>query len=85
MKSFGGDAVDAFYRHDVQQLNRLLCKKLEGKMKVSQLLLCNSDSGIPSSRLEAGAGAVQRQVFCNIAIPEPMRGLLCLPGAPLTV
>jgi ubiquitin carboxyl-terminal hydrolase 7 len=32
-KSFGWDAYDAFTQHDVQELNRVLCDNLEGKMK----------------------------------------------------
>ncbi|KAL3335872.1 hypothetical protein AABB24_031873 [Solanum stoloniferum] len=32
-KSFGWDSSDVFKQHDVQELNRLLCEKLEGKMK----------------------------------------------------
>jgi len=33
-KSFGWDSSDVFKQHDVEELNRLLCEKLEGKMKV---------------------------------------------------
>jgi hypothetical protein len=36
-KSFGWDTYDSFMQHDVQELNRILCEKLEYKMKV-----CNS-------------------------------------------
>ncbi|KAL6518676.1 ubiquitin carboxyl-terminal hydrolase 13 [Orobanche hederae] len=32
-KSFGWDSYDAFLQHDVQELNRVLCEKLEEKMK----------------------------------------------------
>ncbi|PIN20240.1 Ubiquitin carboxyl-terminal hydrolase [Handroanthus impetiginosus] len=32
-KSFGWDAYDSFMQHDVQELNRVLCEKLEDKMK----------------------------------------------------
>ncbi|KAG4918197.1 hypothetical protein JHK84_055505 [Glycine max] len=32
-KSFGWDTYDSFMQHDVQELNRVLCEKLEGKMK----------------------------------------------------
>lgn len=32
--SFGWGTVDAFMQHDVQELNRVLCEKLEEKMKV---------------------------------------------------
>eukprot|EP00271_Cylindrocystis_brebissonii_P022318 TRINITY_DN8549_c0_g1_i1.p1 TRINITY_DN8549_c0_g1~~TRINITY_DN8549_c0_g1_i1.p1 ORF type:complete len:1105 (+),score=260.24 TRINITY_DN8549_c0_g1_i1:215-3529(+) len=32
-KSFGWDASDSFMQHDVQELNRVLCEKLEEKMK----------------------------------------------------
>jgi hypothetical protein len=38
-KSFGWDTYDSFMQHDVQELNRVLCEKLEDKMKV-----CNSVS-----------------------------------------
>ena len=31
--SFGWDSVDAFQQHDVQELNRILCDRLEEKMK----------------------------------------------------
>jgi len=33
-KSFGWGTMDAFMQHDVQELNRVLCEKLEDKMKV---------------------------------------------------
>lgn len=33
-RSFGWDTADAFQQHDVQELNRILCDKLEEKMKV---------------------------------------------------
>jgi len=32
-KSFGWDAIDSFMQHDVQEFNRVLCDKLETKMK----------------------------------------------------
>ncbi|XP_015571890.1 ubiquitin C-terminal hydrolase 12 isoform X2 [Ricinus communis] len=32
-KSFGWDTYDSFMQHDVQELNRVLCEKLEDKMK----------------------------------------------------
>eukprot|EP00249_Psilotum_nudum_P018816 c26973_g2_i1 orf=2-2626(-) len=32
-KSFGWDTHDSFMQHDVQELNRVLCEKLENKMK----------------------------------------------------
>ena len=32
-RSFGWDSVDAFMQHDVQELNRVLCEKLEEQMK----------------------------------------------------
>lgn len=32
-KSFGWDQLDSFTQHDVQELNRVLCEKLEDKMK----------------------------------------------------
>ncbi|GMY33693.1 ubiquitin carboxyl-terminal hydrolase 12 [Fagus crenata] len=32
-KSFGWDTYDSFMPHDVQELNRVLCEKLEDKMK----------------------------------------------------
>eukprot|EP01094_Clydonella_sp_ATCC50884_P014697 TRINITY_DN251_c0_g1_i2.p1 TRINITY_DN251_c0_g1~~TRINITY_DN251_c0_g1_i2.p1 ORF type:complete len:646 (-),score=258.72 TRINITY_DN251_c0_g1_i2:1803-3698(-) len=32
-KSFGWDSLEAFTQHDVQELNRVLCDNLEGKMK----------------------------------------------------
>ncbi|CAK0833095.1 unnamed protein product, partial [Prorocentrum cordatum] len=33
MKSFGWDTVDAFTQHDAQELNRILCDRLEEQMK----------------------------------------------------
>ena len=33
-KLFGWDTYDSFMQHDVQELNRVLCEKLEDKMKV---------------------------------------------------
>jgi ubiquitin carboxyl-terminal hydrolase 7 len=35
-KSFGWDTYDSFLQHDVQELNRVLCEKLEDKMKVTE-------------------------------------------------
>lgn len=35
-KSFGWDTYDSFMQHDVQELNRVLCEKLEDKMKVTE-------------------------------------------------
>lgn len=35
-QSFGWDSTDAFQQHDVQELNRILCDRLEEKMKVLQ-------------------------------------------------
>ncbi|XP_039024215.1 ubiquitin carboxyl-terminal hydrolase 12-like [Hibiscus syriacus] len=32
-KSFGWDTYDSFMQHDIQELNRVLCEKLEDKMK----------------------------------------------------
>jgi len=37
-KSFGWDTHDSFMQHDVQELNRVLCEKLEDKMKVLSYL-----------------------------------------------
>lgn len=37
-KSFGWDTYDSFMQHDVQELNRVLCEKLEDKMKVTNLV-----------------------------------------------
>lgn len=37
-KSFGWDTYDSFMQHDVQELNRVLCEKLEDKMKVMNLV-----------------------------------------------
>ncbi|XP_058743178.1 ubiquitin C-terminal hydrolase 13-like isoform X5 [Vicia villosa] len=34
-KSFGWDTYDSFLQHDVQELNRVLCEKLEDKMKAT--------------------------------------------------
>jgi hypothetical protein len=34
-KSFGWNTYDAFFQHDVQELNRVLCEKLDDKMKVT--------------------------------------------------
>ncbi|KAL8129987.1 hypothetical protein V2J09_019142 [Rumex salicifolius] len=34
-KSFGWDTYDSFMQHDVQELNRVLCEKLEEKMKAT--------------------------------------------------
>ena len=33
-KSFGWDSYESLMQHDVQELNRVLCEKLEEKMKV---------------------------------------------------
>ncbi|KAK9823704.1 hypothetical protein WJX72_004794 [[Myrmecia] bisecta] len=36
-KSFGWDTQEAFMQHDVQELNRVLCEKLEEKMKATKV------------------------------------------------
>jgi len=36
MKSFGWDTMDAFTQHDAQELNRILCDRLEERMKGTQ-------------------------------------------------
>lgn len=36
-KSFGWESYESFMQHDVQELNRVLCEKLEDKMKVRHL------------------------------------------------
>ena len=36
-RSFGWDAYDSFMQHDVQELNRVLCEKLEEKMKATSV------------------------------------------------
>lgn len=41
-KSFGWDTYDSFMQHDVQELNRVLCEKLEDKMKVCTVTLFDS-------------------------------------------
>ena len=41
-KSFGWDTYDSFMQHDVQELNRVLCEKLEDKMKVCSSSLVGS-------------------------------------------
>jgi ubiquitin carboxyl-terminal hydrolase 7 len=43
-KSFGWDTYDSFMQHDVQELNRVLCEKLEDKMKVKVFLMVDSYS-----------------------------------------
>jgi len=37
MKSFGWDTMDAFTQHDAQELNRILCDRLEEQMKHSAM------------------------------------------------
>jgi len=37
MKSFGWDTMDAFTQHDAQELNRILCDRLEEQMKGSAM------------------------------------------------
>ena len=39
-KSFGWSSYDAFMQHDVQELNRVLCEKLEEKMKGTRVERC---------------------------------------------
>jgi hypothetical protein len=41
-KSFGWDTYESFMQHDVQELNRVLCEKLEDKMKVYLVFMCSS-------------------------------------------
>ena len=75
-QSVGWDKVDAFYQHDAQELSRVLCEKLEEKLKVRKLLLCGSDSGMRPQRSPRGrGGAVKRWFFCSVAILESVLGL----------
>ena len=37
-QSFGWDTYDSFMQHDVQELNKVLCEKLEDKMKVCKFI-----------------------------------------------
>jgi hypothetical protein len=46
-KSFGWDSYDSFMQHDVQELNRVLCEKLENKMKVCHLTLFKNPPILP--------------------------------------
>ncbi len=41
-KSFGWDTYDSFMQHDVQELNRVLCEKLEDKMKVWRFIITSN-------------------------------------------
>jgi ubiquitin carboxyl-terminal hydrolase 7 len=43
-KSFGWNTYDAFMQHDVQELNRVLCEKLEDKMKVWHLRVFSNNN-----------------------------------------
>jgi len=45
-KSFGWDTHDSFLQHDVQELNRVLCEKLESKMKVQYFFLATTYSNV---------------------------------------
>lgn len=47
-KSFGWDSYDSFMQHDVQELNRVLCEKLENKMKVCHPTLLKRTLTLPS-------------------------------------
>jgi hypothetical protein len=47
-KSFGWDSYDSFMQHDVQELNRVLCEKLENKMKVCSLISLRKTPTLPN-------------------------------------
>lgn len=46
-RSFGWDTADAFQQHDVQELNRVLCDRLEEKMKVGRGAVGQGARGAP--------------------------------------
>lgn len=46
-RSFGWDSSDAFQQHDVQELARILCDRLEEKMKVGLILVTGSIRNVP--------------------------------------
>jgi len=41
--SFGWSTYDAFLQHDAHELNRVLCEKLEDKMKVGQMVIATQE------------------------------------------
>ena len=47
-KSFGWESYESFLQHDVQELNRVLCEKLEEKMK-SATKSENSENSKPAN------------------------------------
>ena len=58
-RSFGWDSADAFQQHDVQELNRILCDRLEEKMKVGAW---NGMGGWPKQERQSGDQSAQRSV-----------------------
>lgn len=53
-KSFGWGVSDMFQQHDVQELNRVLCDKLEEKMKVRPWQAAGLDSSLAWCRPACG-------------------------------
>jgi ubiquitin carboxyl-terminal hydrolase 7 len=49
-KSFGWDTYDSFMQHDVQELNRVLCEKLEDKMKVYKFIKLTLMTFLPKKK-----------------------------------
>ncbi|KAL8474682.1 hypothetical protein ACS0TY_031211 [Phlomoides rotata] len=51
-KSFGWDTYDSFMQHNIQELNRVLCEKLEDKMKITSQQEWNISTVSPYTQFE---------------------------------
>lgn len=76
-KSFGWTSYDAFMQHDVQELNRVLCEKLEDKMKVAEGSWQQLGA---AARLAAGGGWASGGGGMRCGTSAEGNGVLWVPG-----
>ena len=78
-KSFGWDTYDSFMQHDVQELNRVLCEKLEDKMKVKDYLwtfVQKHFCGIPSQIHDDYVHFVFRELLLRELYINYLKGII---------
>jgi ubiquitin carboxyl-terminal hydrolase 7 len=76
-RSFGWDAYDSFMQHDVQELNRVLCEKLDEKMKqttvegtIQKLFEGHTSSYI--NCVDVDCQSTRREAFLDLQVyPKP--------------
>lgn len=73
-RSFGWDTADAFQQHDVQELNRILCDRLEEKMKVrAEVGWVATEGGQPGGSWWGRCCFAMRHNLCACALLQGTR------------